>query len=224
MLANVLTGLGIDDYFARTDVPAATTSHFFPDALGSALALADAAGTVQTEYTYEPFGRTTVTGVSNTNLLQYTGRENDGTGLYYYRARYYNPQLQRFIAEDPILLPLYSLASVFTAGLKACYGTLSPFISRNVSGGNPPNPYLYVDNKPLVFSDPTGLDKCEGEITTVYTECGSWQCARAVPPLAYPQICFRVCVCLDQECGKTVGVRVCSQWGFKVPPGLSPNA
>jgi len=33
-------------------------------------------------------------------MYQFTGRENDGTGLYYYRARYY--QLQRFISEDPI--------------------------------------------------------------------------------------------------------------------------
>ncbi len=31
-----------------------------------------------------------------------TGRENDSTGLYFYRARYYSPTLQRFISEDPI--------------------------------------------------------------------------------------------------------------------------
>src|SRR5439155_13796643 len=50
VLANTLSGLGIDEFFTRTDVPAATTSHFLPDALGSALALADPAGAVQTEY------------------------------------------------------------------------------------------------------------------------------------------------------------------------------
>lgn len=33
---------------------------------------------------------------------KFTGRENDGTGLYFYRARYYNPTYQRFIAQDPI--------------------------------------------------------------------------------------------------------------------------
>ncbi|MBI3001898.1 MAG: RHS repeat-associated core domain-containing protein [Deltaproteobacteria bacterium] len=102
MLANILTGLGIDEFFTRTDVPSATTRHLLPDALGSALALTDSAGTVQTEYTYEPFGRTTVTGASNSNPYQYTGRENDATGLYHYRARYYHPQVQRFISEDPI--------------------------------------------------------------------------------------------------------------------------
>jgi hypothetical protein len=55
------------------------------DALGSILALADDAGAVQTSYTSEPFGQTTVTGQANTNPFQYTGRENDGTGLYYHR-------------------------------------------------------------------------------------------------------------------------------------------
>jgi len=34
--------------------------------------------------------------------FQYTGSENDNTDLYYYRARYYSPELQRFISEDPI--------------------------------------------------------------------------------------------------------------------------
>jgi RHS repeat-associated protein len=129
VLANILTGLGIDELFTRTDVPAATTSHLLPDALGSALALADSAGAVQTEYTYEPFGKTTVTGASNTNPFQYTGRENDGTGLYYYRARYYHPGLQRFISEDPI---------------------------EFVGGGI--NLYAYVANNPVIFSDPNGLE------------------------------------------------------------------
>jgi RHS repeat-associated protein len=95
--------LEIDEYFSRTDVGAANTSHFLPDATGSALALADSAGIIQTEYTYDPFGNTTATGVANTNAYQYTARENDGTGLYYYRARYYYPSLQRFTGEDPIL-------------------------------------------------------------------------------------------------------------------------
>jgi len=39
---------------------------------------------VQTTYTYEPFETTAVTGQTNTNSYQYTGRENDGTGLDYY--------------------------------------------------------------------------------------------------------------------------------------------
>jgi len=41
-------------------------------------------------------------GTSSSNELGYAGREDDGTGVYYYRARYYHPGLQRFISEDPI--------------------------------------------------------------------------------------------------------------------------
>ncbi|MGH7961039.1 MAG: RHS repeat-associated core domain-containing protein, partial [Candidatus Binatia bacterium] len=99
--ASLLTGLNVDEVFSRTE--AGTTRFFLPDALGSTVALTDSTGMVQTEYTYAPFGRTTVTGAASSNSQQFTGRENDGlTRLYYYRARYYHPVLQRFISEDPI--------------------------------------------------------------------------------------------------------------------------
>jgi RHS repeat-associated protein len=55
---------------------------------------------VPTSYTYAPFGASTLSGAPTANSLEYTGRENDGTGLYYYRARYYHPGLQRFLSED----------------------------------------------------------------------------------------------------------------------------
>ena len=86
----------------------AGTRVFLPDALGSTLALTDATGTVQTEYTYEPFGQTTVAGTPSTNPFQYTRRENDGTGLYYYRTRYYQPVLQRFLSN----LAMHIIASM----------------------------------------------------------------------------------------------------------------
>jgi RHS repeat-associated protein len=123
--ANLLTGLGIDEHLTRAD--AAGMRHILPDALGSALALADSIGAISTEYTYEPFGATLVTGASSTNAFQYTGREND-TGLYYYRARYYAPRLSRFIQEDPI----------------------------EWAGGDT-NLYAYVWNAPTLYTDPSGL-------------------------------------------------------------------
>ena len=61
----------------------------------------DSSGNNLAQYTYEAFGNTTAVGTS-TNPYQYTGRENDSTGVYYYRARYYSPILQRFISEDPL--------------------------------------------------------------------------------------------------------------------------
>src|SRR5688572_24685969 len=95
VLANILSGLGLDEFLARTDVGSGLTSALLTDALGSALALTDSTGTVQTEYTYEPFGKAAITGSANTSSYQYTGRENDGTGLVYYRSRYYYPELHK---------------------------------------------------------------------------------------------------------------------------------
>jgi RHS repeat-associated protein len=128
ILANILPGLSIDEFLTRTDVVAGTTSNFLTDALGSPVAVTDNAGFVQTEYTYEPFGKTTFTGASSSNSYQYTGRENDGTALYYYRARYYHAELQRFMSEDPIRLK-----------------------------AGDTNFYAYVVNNPINASDPHGL-------------------------------------------------------------------
>lgn len=98
--ANLLIGLGIDERFLRSTPT--ETRDLVVDALGSTVALADASGTLQTTYTYEAFGTATVAGAPSTNPYAYTGREDDGTGLHYYRARYYHPALQRFISEDPL--------------------------------------------------------------------------------------------------------------------------
>jgi len=98
-ISTILTGLGIDERFARDDASYGRTS-FLTDALGSTVALTDSSQTVRQTYSYEPYGEVSTTGAS-TNPYQYTGRENDG-GLYYYRARYYSSGLKRFISEDPM--------------------------------------------------------------------------------------------------------------------------
>jgi RHS repeat-associated protein len=124
--ATLLTGLYLDETLLRTD--AAGPRVLLADGLGSTLALTDANGVIQTSYTYEPFGTTAVAGTPNLNPFQYTSRENDSTGLYYYRARYYHPTLQRFISEDPI---------GFDAGI---------------------NVYAYADNDPIGIADPLGTN------------------------------------------------------------------
>jgi RHS repeat-associated protein len=98
--ANLLTGLKLDEYFTRSD--SSGTMAFLADALGSTVGLVNSVGALATSYTYEPFGNTSVSGTGNSNPYQFNGRENDGTGLYFYRARYYSPTYQRFIAQDPI--------------------------------------------------------------------------------------------------------------------------
>jgi RHS repeat-associated protein len=103
---------------------------FFPtaDALLSVLLLTTDAGATTARYVFEPFGTTTSSNPSFPNAFRFTGRELDETGLYYYRARYYHPGLQRFIAEDPI----------------------------GLAGGDL-NPYAYVRNRPTTLRDPLGL-------------------------------------------------------------------
>ncbi|MEY4729374.1 MAG: hypothetical protein RL020_532 [Pseudomonadota bacterium] len=124
----MLTG-GLDEFFTRTTSGATpTTRHMLPDALGSVIGLTDDTGALVKQYSYEPYGETASTGEANDSSYQYTGRENDGTGLYYYRARYYHPQMKRFISEDPL----------------------------GVAGGV--NLYQYVGGMPTMFTDPTGLD------------------------------------------------------------------
>jgi RHS repeat-associated protein len=122
--ANWLTGLLDDEYFTRTD--SSGVRNFLADALGTTIALADSTGTIQTQYTVEPYGNTTTGGAATTNSVVYAAREMDLANLYFFRARYYNPQLGRFISEDP---------AGFEAGM---------------------NFYAYVHNSPIDFADPTG--------------------------------------------------------------------
>ena len=85
------------------------------------------AGVLQNSYGYSPFGEANTVGPdAAANPTQYTSRENDKTGLMFYRARYYDPVLKRFISEDPLGL---------AAGL---------------------NSYRYVDNAPTMATDPDG--------------------------------------------------------------------
>jgi RHS repeat-associated protein len=133
--ANLLNG-GLDEVFARSDSFGARG--LLRGGAGSTVALTDAAGAVSTEYTYDPFGETARSGAASAHAGQYTGRENDRTGLYYYRARYYSPKLQRFISEDPLGF-----------------------------GGGDVNLYAYVGNDPVRFSDPLGLRPLEDDSSSI---------------------------------------------------------
>jgi len=81
-LVTLLTGLQIDEAIARYSDTGERTA--LTDALGSVLALAGEDEVPATFYGYSPFGETRASGEASENASQYTGRENDGTGLYYY--------------------------------------------------------------------------------------------------------------------------------------------
>ena len=102
---------------------------YHADNLGSIRRLTDENGTIVNAYDYDSYGglETSVEGISSP--FSYTGREFDAeSGLYYYRARYYDASIGRFLNEDP-----------------------TQFLSGTV------NFYAYVTNNPVSFRDPSGL-------------------------------------------------------------------
>ncbi len=128
--------------------------YYHSDGLGSVLAATDVAGVVSDTRKYDAFGNLQVG--EDEDGYAYTGREWDPeTGLYYYRARYYDPKIGRFISEDPL---------------------------RYIDG---PNLYQYVGGNPVVRIDPGGtewsmnmteLNWCRSNpiACAVGSSCGAW--------------------------------------------------
>jgi len=82
---------------------AGATSYYHADGLGSVTSLSNSAGSLAQTYTYDSFGNQKGSTGSLVNPFRYTARESDAeTGLYYYRARYYDTSVGRFLSEDPI--------------------------------------------------------------------------------------------------------------------------
>jgi RHS repeat-associated protein len=119
-------GLEIDQPLAQRD-SAAIVAYYLADHLGSIVQMTNSAGTTTLTREYDPWGN--LLQGSSTSGYAFTGREWDSeTGLYFYRARYYDPGTTRFLSEDPI----------------------------GLEGGV--NLYTYVGNDPVSFNDPYGLD------------------------------------------------------------------
>lgn len=106
------------------------TTWMLADHLGSVRDLVNNSGAVVNHFTYDSFGQVVgSTGTVDTRY-KFTGREYDGeTGLYYYRARYFDPGVGRFIGQDPMGF-----------------------------GAGDSNLYRYVGNSPIGYIDPSGLE------------------------------------------------------------------
>ncbi len=130
--AKFLRGVVVDEivngyYYAQG---AKTNYTFHHDHLQSIVGLSGHNGDAEQTISYGPFGEGIGSNGSSPNVLGYTGRELDSeTGLYYYRARYYDPEIGRFLNEDPL---------GFEAGI---------------------NFYTYCSNNPINFNDPDGLEE-----------------------------------------------------------------
>ena len=78
-------------------------NYYLTDEQGSVRYVLDAAGNVQNDYWYDAFGQCIAGHENIPNRLRYNAQiEDDLTGLYYLRARYYNTGIGRFTQEDVI--------------------------------------------------------------------------------------------------------------------------
>jgi RHS repeat-associated protein len=128
VVARYTQGQNIDEPLAESR--SGTVSYYEQDGIGSVTSLTNSSGTVAQTYSYDSFGNQTASSGSLTNFFRYAGREFDTeTGLYYYRARYYDPTTGRFLSED------------------------RPNVTSDIHGF-----YQYARNNPALWIDPTGLD------------------------------------------------------------------
>jgi RHS repeat-associated protein len=111
-----------------SELRAGTSSYYQQDGLGSVTSLSNSTGALANTYTFDSFGNLANSTGTLSNPFQYIGREFDmETGLRYFRFRYFDPAIGRFISEDPI----------------------------GFDGGG--NFYRYVQNNPVLLIDPFGL-------------------------------------------------------------------
>ncbi|OGW83658.1 MAG: hypothetical protein A2987_04765 [Omnitrophica bacterium RIFCSPLOWO2_01_FULL_45_10] len=119
-----------DEGRGTTDV-----SFYHSDHLGSSSIITDASGSQVEHYEYTPYGTIAVSEtVSRPSFLvhhKFTGKELDNTGLYFYGARYYDPEIGRFITADPTIQRPYDPQDL--------------------------NRYSYCRNNPINYTDPSGL-------------------------------------------------------------------
>jgi RHS repeat-associated protein len=129
LLKRYLYGPAIDAILARTD-SGGTSAWYLTDKLGTVRDITSESGTVIDHVAYDSFGQVTnETSSPNGDRFKFVGREYDSaTGLYFDRARNYDPATGRFLSRDPM-------------GFRAGDANL----------------YRYVGNGPVNWTDPTGL-------------------------------------------------------------------
>jgi len=78
-------------------------NYYEADGIGSVTSLTNSQSQLSATYRYDSFGNQSQSTGANGNEFRYTARDVDGeTGLYYYRARYYDSSVGRFLSEDPL--------------------------------------------------------------------------------------------------------------------------
>ncbi|WP_373922102.1 RHS repeat-associated core domain-containing protein [Duganella sp. Root336D2] len=122
------------------------------DALGSIVATTDGTGKLKSEIVYDAFGNITESTGQSANKFGYTGHQMDAeTGLIYFQARYYDPQLGRFITQDPYEGEWRTPLSL--------------------------HHYLYAYGNPTVYVDLNGYESIFANIDKAAEGCGAFSCA-----------------------------------------------
>ncbi len=115
---------------ARIDA-SGSKSYYVLNGHGDVVGLVDGAGNTLNSYTYDMWGAPLTTNESIQQPFRYSGELWDSsTGLQYLRARWYDPNIGRFINEDTY------------------EGNVTNPLSLNL--------YTYVENNPLRYIDPSG--------------------------------------------------------------------
>ncbi len=93
---------GGDRLVARHESSGGREYYLF-DALGSPVALSQPDGSLSARYRWDAWGNLRSSLGTSTNPFGFTGYEKDeNSGLYYAKARFYEPTLGRFLTEDPV--------------------------------------------------------------------------------------------------------------------------
>lgn len=111
-----------------------TLYYLLGDHLGSTSIVAISTGVKYSESRYMPWGADRYTSATPPTAYLFTGQKlESGLGLYFYNARFYDPELARFITPD-------SIVPEATQGTQAW------------------DRFAYVNNNPVRYNDPTGHD------------------------------------------------------------------
>jgi len=134
----------------KTDYEGSNIYTYHPDHIGTSNFITDMAGNKFEHIEYTPYGETWIDEGSKLNIIGYrfTGKELDTeTGLYYYGARYLDPQSSRWMSVDPALAQ-YMPGSQGNNSLPGMGGVFNPV---NMAL------YHYAGNNPVKYVDPSGL-------------------------------------------------------------------
>ena len=140
------------------------TYYYHADGLGSIIAITNSAGQVVQRYEYNSFGE--ITYQLDPNFVQpytYTGREYDNeSGLYYYRNRYYDSRIGRFLTTDPLSLSKVILLKQSSS--KRVKNIAKRLFNYALAYPQILNKFDYVGSSPVNWVDPFGLivQHCSG--------------------------------------------------------------